>query len=543
MKQIILLFSLFSLGQIISFQDIDTLHTSLWANFLHQSGKTQQAASWYKKLLTNATSLYSYQGLIHFLFSQKQFDAILSLIPTVDTIFANKTDIQKIFALSLYFSNQQDAALARLIALNKQVPQDADIAFITTQLLVQYNKPQEALSVINIALQGANRKPTDFMLYYLKGQILTTLSQFSEALEATKQSVALQSRFDKGWLLLAILQERAGHIEQAINGYTSFLDLSTENSPEIKQHLAQLIKNHGGTGIEKNVLHQSRYQKALTLQNRSDFSSAEHLLTANSKQNPLCDEELMLLIDILVAQKKYSPAIETISNKIRADQESSVWPSVLHLLLYSHAPIDELYNAFVTLEKQIPHHPWISIYATDLAIRQNNLDAALLYAQKGVLATKEPTVKAQLLFQQAMVLFEQRTFSNIPEILNQVLEITPQYIPALNLLAYYYAGKGKNIDRAWELFNRISADAHNPFIIDTNAYILYKQGKYAQAQALLKPIVDTGNSNATILIHYAKIEKAMGNSQTAKKLILQAKESAHYAYEQRLIQQLLEKWT
>lgn len=541
MKHIIVLLSFTFVGYIAALHDVDTLHSSLWAHFLYQSGKTQQAAVWYKKVVANATSLYSYQGLIHFLFSQKQFDAILSLIPTVDALFAKNTDIQKIFALSLYFSNKQDEALTRLIALNKQAPQDSDIAFITSQLLMQANQTQQALSVIDIALQTLVRRPTDFMLYYVKAQILITLSQFPQALEATKQCISLQSRFDKGWLLLAMLQEQMGNIEHAINGYTAYLDITSEQSSDIKKHLAQLLQKNNLQN--KNSLQLSRYEKAVSLQKKSDFFNAEQLLTATQKTSPLSDNESLLLIDVLIAQKKYESAIAIISHHITTGKQSSFWPSILHLLLYSHAPITQLYQAFTTLEKQLPNHEWLSIYAADLALRQHLLDQALLHVQNGIKSTKEPTVKAKLLFQQAMILFEQRNFSSITDHLEHAIALIPNYTPALNLLAYYYAGKGKNIDRAWEYFNKITDDAHNPLIIDTKAYMLYKQGNIQQAHDLLKPIVDAGNSDATILIRYAKLEKAVGNDQAAKKRIVQAKENARYPHEERSIKQLLEKWT
>lgn len=520
------------------------LHLYWWANYLQFSNNTKETAHWYKQVVSLPGSLYCYEGLVHFLFSQKQFETIVSLIPKLDELFEKKVDMQKYFAVALYFTGKETAAMDRLVKLNKQVPQNADIAHITAQILIHNKELEQALSVLDSALQGTIRRPTDFMFYYLKAQVYVSLSKHEEAIENLKQCVGLQSRFDKGWLLLALLQEQIGNIEEAMHGYTLFLHLSPEKNKQIQDHVAGLALHKKLYAQRTPQTKQSCYQKALTLRDTHQYSAAASLLQSCAHADHNQDENSLLLIDILIAQKKYAQALTIIGKKIAMDPTSDSWLSIMHALIYTQIPLESLYSAYISLEQLCKKSVWFYIYCADLCIRLDNLEQALSHLDNALSLTKEPDLQAKLLTQQGVIYFEQRNFTQLASTLERALKHAPAYSPALNLMAYYLAGKGKNPEKAAHYINQaLQSDQNNIHFIDTKAYVLFKQKKYLQAKELLHPLLEKGIDDATILIHYAKIEMALGNTDDAKSIMRQARAAARHQHEHKTIETLSEIWT
>ena len=75
----------------------------------------------------------------------------------------------------------------------------------------------------------------------MESQIYLQLNKKPEALAAIKQCIDAYPKFDKSWLLYAVLHEQEGKIEEAIKGYTTFLrGFSPQPNSEIERHLLML---------------------------------------------------------------------------------------------------------------------------------------------------------------------------------------------------------------------------------------------------------------------------------------------------------------
>ena len=78
-------------------------------------------------------------------------------------------------------------------------------------------------------------------------------------------------------------------------------------------------------------------------------------------------------------------------------------------------------------------------------------------------------------------------FAKARDSYEKVLALSPSFVPALNNLAYIYSEKLNNLDRAAELARK----AHElvpgePSVQDTFGWVLYRQGKYEEAELLSK---------------------------------------------------------
>ena len=87
------------------------------------------------------------------------------------------------------------------------------------------------------SLLNTSSKPNNFVFLFLKAQIYLKIGKINQAREALKLCMEKYPRFDKAWLMHAMLEEQAGNLEKAMKGYTTFLETTTDKATEIQQHL------------------------------------------------------------------------------------------------------------------------------------------------------------------------------------------------------------------------------------------------------------------------------------------------------------------
>jgi tetratricopeptide (TPR) repeat protein len=101
-------------------------------------------------------------------------------------------------------------------------------------------------------------------------------------------------------------------------------------------------------------------------------------------------------------------------------------------------------------------------------------------------------------------------------LLKQCVEMDPQHAPALNYLAYFWADRSMELDRALEYVQRaLEQDPESGAYIDTLAWIHYRQGFFEKAQDVIQRALTQEPSEAEILDHAGDICEALNQSDTA----------------------------
>lgn len=271
------------------------LHRFLWANYLQYKGNTHQAHQWYQKTFEHKVPIHIHEGYVPFLFQTGQFTKIVQLIPKLDTEFADNPDIQRIFALALEKTGKQEEADNRFIALSKKFKTNQEIVFRTAQLFIQQQKLDEALTLIEAYLNNAQRKPNNFIFYFLKAQLHLHLKQIKKSHESVKKSLELYPQFDKSWLLYAMIEEQLGNINNAIKGYTSFLERTQLPTAQIQNHLLELVFRQKMVTQNKQSINVNRscFNKALLLLQQKQYSKAlKHIDHCLEEKNSETDEKI-----------------------------------------------------------------------------------------------------------------------------------------------------------------------------------------------------------------------------------------------------------
>ena len=187
----------------------------------------------------------------------------------------------------------------------------------------------------------------------------------------------------------------------------------------------------------------------------------------------------------------------------------------------------------------LPH-----LFMADLYTREGQGATALKHHKKALALTNDDELKTRVLYQMGTLYYETNQLSAMKEILPQGLTSKINYPPLNNLLAYYYATKGKDIDQAQKLIElALAKDPENEHFLDTQGVIYYKQQKYDQALAIFEKIAKTNAHDYTIIKNWGKTLLKLGRFEQAKGSIEQALTLAKTPYDKKKCENLLKNCT
>lgn len=516
----------------------ETLHHYLWANYNHFAGNISHAQDWYVKLFSTNNSVYTYKGYLNFLADTKQFKYIVDLIPTLQNKFNNDPDIQLIFANALEKTNHNDQADNHIIMLSQTFKAHPEITLRAAQTYIKRKELENALLTINTFLNNSPRKPNNFVFYFLKTQIYMQLSQFTQALENIQKCLEMHPHFDKGWLLCASLYEKEGKIKEALSGYATFLEIAGGNK-EIEQHLFTLMLKYKSMEDNNHILlsHTITIDNALILFKQHRYPQALAHINSCISQQPTNDECKLLKIQILSAMKDFKQTAETITTWINANPENDIWPKSLCLLTQNGMPRADIIETFNEILKKTPHNLWCNLYCADMCLRNAQNDLAQNCLTQALSCPMIDSIRTKTLYQLAMLAYEHNNYYSMRLHLENAYALNPHNAHINNALAYYWATKGKDITKAQSFITQaLAADSTNPYFLDTQALILYKEKKYIQAQDILEKLAH--HNNGTILLHLAKVHYALNNKENADIFTQKAQALAKNSYEKKTIEKM-----
>lgn len=100
----------------------------------------------------------------------------------------------------------------------------------------------------------------------------------------------------------------------------------------------------------------------------------------------------------------------------------------------------------------------------------------------------------------------------------QALKLRPDNPLILNNFAYFLSEEQRDLERALKMSARANElDPQNATFLDTQAWVLYRLGRYEEAQTLMRQaLVLDATGNAELLLHYGDILYALGKTFMAK---------------------------
>jgi len=480
------------------------IHNLLWAAY-----KSDEAEQYWAELLSaKNVSPQVYRGYLPFLQKNKKHHEILKLMPIVDQYFTDDPGMQMIIIEALDRTGQQKYAVQRLAALHAKVPSHPESALFLAQAHLNNRDPNNALGVINTFLANSQNKHSTFIFHFLKAQIYMQMNKKEDALEAIKSCLAAHRNFEKGWLLYALLEETLGNIEEAIKGYTTFLDI-TGNDRAVQNKLLQLLfkqKMLSGNTTSMNVSFPC-LQKAILLFENNQPHEALKQVEECLKTHPKDGDARILKIQALTSLEEYDKAFDALKTWIVDDPKNEEWYATLSLV-YKKSDIKkkDYLHVLTDVAKKYPRELLPQMYLADAYLRMNKYEDAIAHLNNVIEKSDDNSVKAKACYQIGRIYYQQQRYADMVSICQKGLNFQKDFAPICNMLAYYYAGKGNDKVQAHKLLqNALLDDPSNNHYQHTAAYLAYKDGNYQKALSIIQPLAMHELHDTFIAKHYQKI--------------------------------------
>lgn len=516
--------------------------TYCWGCYNQLENNNDTARYCFESLINNNQNpQYAYDRYIQSLFQAKEYQKIIDMKECILTQLKDHIDVQLCFIKSLESIGETAHAEEEILKLYDRFPNNPEVVYGTAIAYIRQQKAVNALTIIQKYLKQAQERSHDFIFHFLSAQLYLGLGETKKAQESIQKSLTLNPTFEQGWLLSGLINELTNNISEAIQGYQQFLSLSGSN-PLVEQQLLQILhkqQQSGGIDEFKKMLNQAFqfFQKKQFVQ---ALEVIEKVLAYNNQYEPA----QLLKVDLLCSLHKTSEAIEYIASLLNNNAYQETWFKVLYLLYQTKIEQKKIITLLRDIESKFPNCRPALLYLTDIYLKLQDYHAATIYLKKIIAFEQNIQIQEKALYQLARLYFEHGNYSATHQIIEIALQKDINFAPLLNLAAYFYATKGKNLDKAEQLIKSVLVqNADNPHYLDTQAVIWYKKNMLQKSITLLQDLQKRQPHDFFICKHLGKVLYKSGKKEEAIRILKQAISKNSPPFEQAKANKLVVKWS
>jgi len=455
----------------------------------------------------------------------------------------------------LFQSHDFNAALKTAQQLNKQHPDKADPLTLMGIAYAGKGEKDQAKTAFEQALKIAPGNPNAAINLAI---LATQAGDFDAARDYYQQVLAIHPNYQPALLSLAKLESRQGNQQAAL----AYLQKAVQQNPEALEPLVALARFQLNSGDA---------QQALATLNKVPQQYADHplllealgetQLTAKDWTGALHTLQKWVKLQPESAQSHYLVGAAYLANKDRAAAKSALFkglqlnPDLLDaselmtLMVSTEANLKDKDKLVRDLKKVQPEHPQVMDLEAQLALMHDNAPKAVVIYKKlqqrypdtsvwvkalaraqwkagekeDFLLTLDAWLKkhpddVNFRYMQATAYMQLDRENDAKVALTQVVKQSPDYVPALNNLAWLLRDDDPKqalayAERAHQLTPK------NPAVIDTLGVLLLQQGDKTKALELLAQVQALNPDNATMAYHYAMALEANAKPEQARKVL------------------------
>lgn len=443
-----------------------------------------------------------------------------------------------------YINNNQFAESIEI--LEKVVEKDAvriDILELLAQLYVQVDDKDNAIKTLSRIenIEGKNEQISHMKseIYREMGNKEASINEMQSLSEQYPYDMSLKARYAQTLFFNEEFEMAMGVIgeifkEDSTNVFAQQLARDYYFDKGLKEKadsMLYVILNNSKTTTADKV-QMIRQEIIFNEQNKRDSTEVIKLFELMMQQ-PQTDTELALLYVSYMDMKKMPR--EAMHNVVKKVLEIEPDNSSARMHLVGDAWLAEKFDEVIRLCKDAriynPEEIKFYYYQGLAYFNKDDFDNALDAFKNGVGAiTGESDVEmvSDLYMLMGDLLFKKEMKAEAYEAYDSCLQWRPDNIACLNNYAYFLSIDGKHLDKAEEMSRRtIKKEPENPTYLDTYAWVLFRQKRYAEAKIYIEQALkfDTVDVSADVLEHAGDIyanngdmEKAMEKWKEALKL-------------------------
>ena len=426
----------------------------------------------------------------------------------------------------LYISQQDYAAAIPVVeGIYERNKEREDMLEMLFQLYQQVEDFDHAISVLNKIekIDGKNER-----ISMAKSEIFNRMGNKKAAIVEMK---ALAQQFPNDLNYQAMYGEALmmnGQIKKALKVYDGILNTEPDNirvlmslrtyhqalghQVEADSLTERVLLNRNSTVEEK--IHLLRQEIAASEQAGGDSTKVLGLFRRMLAQ-PQSDESMALFCASYMNAKKMPK--DSISQVLMKILELAPDNSAARLQLLGYAwesdDMDRVIALCQDARQYSPDDMAFYYYQGIAYFKRDSLDAALSAFKNGIGVIKEdsdPMIVSDFYAVMGDILHQKGMAEEAFAAYDSCLVWKDDNMGCLNNYAYYLSERGERLSKAEEMsFKTIKAEPKNSTYLDTYAWILYMEGRYAEAQIYIEQAVqnmDETQDNSVILEHAEKIK-------------------------------------
>lgn len=450
------------------------------------------------------------------------------------------------------YTGRYDSALTIYTSLIRDDPDNAENYRLMAALYQARKNPFAAIAILDSAEKVLGRDPE---ITAFKRDLYTEVSLFSQAISETEDLLELYPLDVSNYVALAELYSYTRKDSMAMSYYEKALEISPDNIPTIISMNSYYRNNNNLPGLfsttkklflsdDIRVENKISFFKDLTrsrLFYQNNFPQINDLILTLATKHPDNYDVMDLYAGHLIASGKLDDAL-------------AIYKAYLS---GTSRPRAEAYNNIIDMEAYLGRADSLNKYAdlaveafpddVDVRIRKASGMAYLMKDYKG--AEKEyrealeyaegDSLKSVIYAAMGDNRYSMKDYKKCYAYYDTALKYDSLNVVLLNNYSYYLSERDMRLDDAEKMAVRANelSGGSNPTYIDTYAWVLYKQGRTAEALAQVRRAVslDTTES-AELNFHYAEILYRNGDEFLAKTYWQKALE---YGYDPETIEQRL----
>lgn len=450
---------------------------------------------------------------------------------------------------SYFFSiGKANEGESELLAAVQTAPDKLGNRMLLASTYLRTRKPQKAFDLLKA---GLNNSKEDAALYSGMATVMLLQNKQAEAIKYLQKAKEIDPTFAPSYQRLATYYTVSGKNDLAVQEYKTLLKYAPDNLQAMLQ-LAALYELSGKDADAQNQYQQAKASKkaaaymaeaqylmrkqqpdkALTSLNEAQklepkntvvFEQKAQIFTSQKKFKDVlkisdelealnADAGIALKINAYMGMKQSSKALEQARRVVEKYPRSSRG----YQLVASIYEFDRKYSeAIVEARKGVQASPsdlQARLYLGNLqAVAKDTAGAAATYAE--ILKVKP---YAPALFAQGTLLQQAGKLKEAAERYRASIELSEDYVPALNNLAYIYSSGFGSKEEALQLaLKAFRLSPGNPGIMDTLGYALLANGRKDEARKVLEKAVTMLPDQPVVQYHLAIAYKQTGNRQGA----------------------------
>ena len=489
----------------------------------------------------DSTKPEAYYFLSQYYTAMKDYEKALDNLHAAAAYEPDNTLFQETLAQAYLNNKDFGKATQTLKAIADRDKNREDILEKLLMLYIQQDSHAEAIDVLNRLEQLNGRSER---LSYTKVGIYQEMGETDKAIAEVK---ALADQYPND------LSYRAEYASQLIGGgqQKKGLDILNEILAEEPDNARALIalfdyhysENHTATAdsvFERLLLDRSLTQEQRNTLMRQEIQRSEEAggdstrvlqLFGKLLALPQPDADVAILCATYMELKKMPK--DTISVMLERILELQPDNAAARLQLVGYAWDQGDRNRVIGLcsaARQYNPDEMAFYYYQGMAYYQNgDKDLALNSFQNGIGVIDEqsnPAIVSDFYAIMGDLLHERGMVQQAYEAYDSCLQWKPDNIGCLNNYAYYLSVQGEKLDKAEQMsYKTIKAEPQNPTYLDTYAWILFKQQRYAEARIYIDQALQNDNDTSAVIIEHAGDIYAMdGQTEHAMELWLKARQ-------------------